>query len=197
MWTQEQTSRRLVGKQEVNSWRKMKQLLRARFLPPDYAQILYRQYQSCQQENRTVNEYTEEFYRLEARINLPESEEQPVAKYVDGLRLGIRDLLRLRDIYSVIEAVNMANKVESQFKLGSRRQANYRSPFNNKTSQEVRPDKGKQHAVNPPPNKAESEILWKGEHSRSTVNERNSGNPYAKPSLDICYRMQPTRSSLQ
>lgn len=135
-----------------------------------------------------MNEYTEEFYRLGARINLPESEEQRVAKYIDGLRLEIRDVLRLRDIYSVIEAVNMANKVESQIKSGSRPQPNYRSPFYSKTSQEARPDKGKQHAVNPPPNKAENEILWKGEHSKSTVHKRNSGNAYAKPSLDICFR---------
>ncbi|GFZ07641.1 hypothetical protein Acr_19g0005780 [Actinidia rufa] len=41
---------------------------------------------------RTSEAYTEEFYRLSARAtNLPESEDQQIARFVNGLRVAIRD----------------------------------------------------------------------------------------------------------
>ncbi|GFY93897.1 hypothetical protein Acr_09g0003430 [Actinidia rufa] len=40
---------------------------------------------------RTSEAYTEEFYRLSARNNLPESEDQQIARFVNGLRVAIRD----------------------------------------------------------------------------------------------------------
>ena len=62
--------------------------MKTRFLPTNYEQLLYQQYQHCQQRNRSVNEYTEEFYRLNARNDLNETERQQVARYVGGLRDG-------------------------------------------------------------------------------------------------------------
>ncbi|KAI5680928.1 hypothetical protein M9H77_02155 [Catharanthus roseus] len=53
---------------------KMKQLLQSEFLPPDYEQILFQQYQRCQQNQRSVQEYTEDFMMLAERNNLRESE---------------------------------------------------------------------------------------------------------------------------
>ena len=52
----------------------MKQLLQRRFLPLDYEQFLYQQYKNYLQVNCTVNEYTEEFYQLNAQVNLSETE---------------------------------------------------------------------------------------------------------------------------
>ncbi|GFZ21566.1 hypothetical protein Acr_29g0007280 [Actinidia rufa] len=40
---------------------------------------------------RTSEAYTEEFYRLSACNNLPESEDQQIARFVNGLRVAIRD----------------------------------------------------------------------------------------------------------
>ncbi|GFY97663.1 hypothetical protein Acr_12g0002040 [Actinidia rufa] len=40
---------------------------------------------------RTSEAYTEEFYKLSARNNLPESEDQQIARFVNGLRVAIRD----------------------------------------------------------------------------------------------------------
>ena len=69
-WDQLQNSRRRQGKLPVRTWRRMKQLLQGRFLPPDYQQILYNQFEYCQQGNMTIMTYSEEFYRLSSRCDL-------------------------------------------------------------------------------------------------------------------------------
>ena len=48
--------------------------------------MLYQQYQDYKQSNRTVSEYTEEFYKLNAWNDLVETESQQVARYITGLK---------------------------------------------------------------------------------------------------------------
>ena len=50
------------NKPPIRSWRRMRQLLQSKFLHPNYHQILFQQFESCSQENRTVITYTDEFY---------------------------------------------------------------------------------------------------------------------------------------
>lgn len=107
-------NRRRQGKQPVHAWPKMKQLMRAIFLPPDYEQILYQQYQNCKQGMKTVNEYTEEFYRLNAQNNLLETEGQQIASYMGGLRIAIQDKVSLHAVWTLSKAVNLAVKIEMQ-----------------------------------------------------------------------------------
>ena len=47
-----------------------------RFLPLDYQQELFRQYQDCRQGTQTVDEYMKEFDRLANRSDLEETEDQ-------------------------------------------------------------------------------------------------------------------------
>ena len=74
----------------VQSWSKMRCLLRYRYLPP-IEQILFQQYQDCRQGSRTVQAYVEEFHKLSSRNNLSEMDAQQVARFVGGLRLNVQD----------------------------------------------------------------------------------------------------------
>ena len=72
------------GRGKVQTWRRMKQLLQNRFLPPDYEQYIFYAYQRCTHGNKRVNDYTTEFFKLTERNHLPKSENQPKALQVKG-----------------------------------------------------------------------------------------------------------------
>ena len=69
----------------------MRQLLKRDFLPPDYEQILFQQYQRCHHGVRSVHEYTYKFMRLAEQNDLRENEGQQAALYLEGLKPQIRD----------------------------------------------------------------------------------------------------------
>ena len=72
------------GRCPVQSWCRMKQLLRDRFLPHDYEQYIFDAYQRCTQGSKSVNEYNAEFFRLAKRKQLSESENQQITRYLSG-----------------------------------------------------------------------------------------------------------------
>ncbi|KAG7961926.1 hypothetical protein I3843_09G040300 [Carya illinoinensis] len=111
------------GKQPVHVWPKMKRLMRAQFLPPNYEQLLY----------QTINEYTEESYHLNFQNNLSETKGQQVARYIGGLRVAIQDKVTLHTVWTLSEAVNLAMKIELQLtrppaSRDQRTQNNYQVP---------------------------------------------------------------------
>lgn len=53
-WHHVQEEPRLRGEPRVRTWRQMKSILKGRFLPTDYDQILFIQFQNCAQGNMIV-----------------------------------------------------------------------------------------------------------------------------------------------
>jgi uncharacterized protein YjbK len=62
----------------------------------------------------TVKEYTEEFYRLNIRESHRESDDEKVARYLNGLRYDIKDELSMVTIRTVEDAYHMALKAEEK-----------------------------------------------------------------------------------
>ena len=84
------------------------------FLPLDYQQDLFRQYQVCRQGTRTVNEYIEGFDKLANRNDLEEIEDQRISRFVHGLWVSIRDQVSLQTLYTLNEAITLSKKIEYQ-----------------------------------------------------------------------------------
>ncbi|PKU71894.1 RNA-directed DNA polymerase [Dendrobium catenatum] len=194
-WLQLLQSRRREGRGDVRSWFRMKQLLRGHFLPTDYEQMLYLKYQHCTQGSRSVNDYTEEFYRLSARNNLQESENQLVARYVGGLKDPIQDKLELNSVWTLSQAVNFALKAELQMQRHSRSFSQRRSmPL------EVNSEVSKHH---PQPGKFQPNASPSSSHN-SAENRAAAAklkgpvkeNPYSRPTTLKCFRcFQPGHKS--
>ena len=56
----------------------------------------------------------ETFHQLVVRVDLKESEEQMVARYLSELKPSIQDVLSLQSLWNVLEAYNQALLVEKQ-----------------------------------------------------------------------------------
>ena len=83
-----------------------------RFLPPNYQQELFRQYQDCKQGTRTVSKYMEEFDRLVNCNDLEETKDQRISRFVHGLRVSMRNQVSLQTQYTLNEAVTLSKKIE-------------------------------------------------------------------------------------
>jgi uncharacterized protein YjbK len=62
----------------------------------------------------SVKEYTEEFYKLNIRVGHHESNDEKVARYMNGLRYEIQDEMSMMTIRTVEDAYQMALKAEEK-----------------------------------------------------------------------------------
>jgi hypothetical protein len=88
--------------------------MKAKFIPRDYQISLFRRMQNLRQKLMTVKEYTKEFYRLNIRAGHCESNDEKVARYLNGLRYEIQDELNLATIRTVEDAYQLALKAEEK-----------------------------------------------------------------------------------
>jgi hypothetical protein len=113
-WDELQADRRCQGKQKIKSWDRMIAKMKAKFIPRDYQISLFRRMQNLRQKLMTVKEYTEEFYRLNIRAGHRESNDEKVARYMNGLRYEIQDEISMETIRTVEDAYQLALKAEEK-----------------------------------------------------------------------------------
>ena len=65
-----------------------------------------------------MDEYTKEFYKLLTRVDLAESEDQLVSRYIGGLRQHIQDSLNPFDLVNMSEAHQRALHLEKTLARG-------------------------------------------------------------------------------
>ena len=89
-----------------------RRLLQGKFLPVDYHQLLFKQFESSSQGHRTVTAYAEEFYWLFSRCRLFMTKEQRVAKYTIMFMYSILKYVLSQNVFSLDEAHNLAFEAE-------------------------------------------------------------------------------------
>jgi hypothetical protein len=90
-WDELQADMRCKGKQRIKSWDRMVAKIKDKFIPRDYQINLFRRMKNLRQKGMTVKEYTEEFFRLNIREGHHESDDEKVARYMNGLGYEIQD----------------------------------------------------------------------------------------------------------
>ena len=92
----------------------MKKKMREKFLPMDYSQTLFRRFQNLKQNLSSMQDSTNEFYKLSMHIEHQENHEQMAATYVNGLKFSIQDELSMHRVNSMEEAYQLALKDEEK-----------------------------------------------------------------------------------
>jgi hypothetical protein len=88
--------------------------MKAKFSPRDYQITLFQRMQNLRQKLMSVKEYTEEFYRLNIRAGHRESDDEKVARYMNGLRYDIQDEMSMMTIRMVEDAYHMDLKAKEK-----------------------------------------------------------------------------------
>jgi hypothetical protein len=143
-WDELQADRRSKGKQKIKNWDRMIAKLKAKFIPKDYQITLFRRMQNLRQKLMSVKEYTEEFYRLNIRAGHRESDDEKVARYLNGLRYDIQDELSMLTIRTVEDAYQMALKAEEKLSRKQGQRGRGRSQPRGKTIAQERTQKPKE-----------------------------------------------------
>jgi hypothetical protein len=106
--------RHCQGKQKINSWDRMIAKMKAKFIPRDYQISLFKRMQNLRQKMMIVKEYTEEFYRLNIRAGHHESNDEKVARYMNGMRYDIQDEMSMVTIWTMEDSYQMALKAKEK-----------------------------------------------------------------------------------
>jgi len=97
----------------VVSWYDLKACMRARFVPPPYKKELLLKLQQLHQGPWTVDEYLKDLETTLTKINMHDSEESKITRFMSGLRREIKDVVELYEYSSLKKLVHLAIKVES------------------------------------------------------------------------------------
>ncbi|XP_010450321.1 PREDICTED: uncharacterized protein LOC104732469 [Camelina sativa] len=115
-WAQLKTTRSRQGKEKITSWSKLRKHMQKKILPFNYEQLLFQKLQNLRQGNRTVEEYATEFFLLINRVEVRDSEQQLISRFIGGLRQQIQHTLNLFHPLSIAEAHQQAITIETQTK---------------------------------------------------------------------------------
>ena len=98
----------------VVSWNDLKECMRAKFVPPHYRKDISLKLQRFHQGTLSLDAYFKELETLLTNINMHESEESKMDRFVSCLKREIQDVVKLHEYSSLENLVHLAIKVESQ-----------------------------------------------------------------------------------
>lgn len=94
--------RERLGKERVQTWAKMKRLLKKRFLPKHYVQEDLSRFHKLVQGNYIVEDYARRFTGYLIKCELHEDEPQTLIRFLGGLDTRIAHIVDL-DEYDTLE----------------------------------------------------------------------------------------------
>jgi hypothetical protein len=157
LWLDElQADRHCKGKQKIKSWDRMVAKMKAKFIPMDYQITLFQRMQNLRQKLMSVKEYTEEFYKINIRAGHRESDDEKVARYMNGLRYDIQDEMGMMTIRNVEDAYQIALKAEEKLSRKQGQRGRGGSQARGKTISQDRTQKPKEEGKKPQPERGGS-----------------------------------------
>ncbi|GKA52657.1 reverse transcriptase domain-containing protein [Tanacetum coccineum] len=112
--------RRIEGKSKVETWEKMKKLMKAKFLLENHRQEAFLDYHNLSQLNMSVEEVINEFDKLRMRCDVVKEEEQVVAQFLGVFKPEITDIVSLQPYWTYRDVCKLALKVEKTIKAKSK-----------------------------------------------------------------------------
>jgi hypothetical protein len=113
-WDELQAEHRRNGKHKIKNWDRMVAKMKAKFIPKDYQINLYRRLQNLRQKGLSVNEYTEEFNRLNIRDGQKENEDEKTSRYINGMIYKIQEEINMMSVSTVEDAYQESLKDEEK-----------------------------------------------------------------------------------
>ena len=167
----------------------MKQLLRDIFLPLDYVEFLFHKYQRCSQDFQTMHEYIAEFLHLAERNDLHETGEH-IARYVEGLKPAIRDIIGFQMLLNATNVRNMALTAQLLMQDTTNTRFDYQRRVHTTQPRITCIEKGKLSQTNNQSKLAIADSCYDKNKPQEISNKDNQkrDNPHAKPPPIKCYR---------
>lgn len=72
-----------VGRTQIETWEELRLKLKEHFIPSDYLLTLYMKMIQLKQDNKSIDEYIEEFTQVTIHKNLSEAEAQKITRYCE------------------------------------------------------------------------------------------------------------------
>jgi hypothetical protein len=123
--------------------------MKAKFKHKDYQITLFRRMQNLRQKMMTMKEYIEEFYKINIRAGHRESNDEKVARYMNGIRYDIQDEMSMMIIQNVEDVYQMALKAEEKLSQKQGQRGRGRSQARGKTIAQDRTRKSKEEGKKP------------------------------------------------
>nr|GEV30431.1 hypothetical protein [Tanacetum cinerariifolium] len=107
-------------KLKVETWEKMKKLMKDKFLPENHHQEAFLDYLNMSQRNMTIEDVINKFDKLRMRCDLVEEEEQLFAWFLGVLNPETADIVSLQPYWTYTDVCHLALKVEKHIKAKSK-----------------------------------------------------------------------------
>jgi hypothetical protein len=99
----------------IMTWRHMKEVMRARFVPHNYLRSVFDKLQQLKQGSMSINEYYMEMEMLLQRARVREPLEQTLQHFLHGLKYNIKSIVRHHRYCDMNELLHHAREAEAQF----------------------------------------------------------------------------------